>query len=247
MTDKKVAVIMSTYNGEKFIKEQMDSILEQTYKDIELIITSNMKHVYTNAFYGVTETINIYFVGSISDFNNIFKIVLPSLEANNPLVLSVGRLAMDLQRGKQIGPGLLNSPEALDLFYEMASAGGDRKKILWILEEKHKRRPSSFVVTRVLAAVYILSGSEAKALPLLEICAREKTLIYIKTVLVAIFIKFIIVIFLWTFSGVSESNPPNKLIIAIAESRIPKIKSTTTPAIYTDNLPLKGGNTDLNE
>lgn len=106
-------------------------------------------------------------------FNNIFKIVLPSLEANNPLVLSVGRLAMDLQRGKQIGPGLLNSPEALDLFYEMASAGGDRKKILWILEEKHKRRPSSFVVTRVLAAVYILSGSEAKALPLLEICARE--------------------------------------------------------------------------
>ena len=40
-------------------------------KDIELIITSNMKHIYSNAFYGVTETINIYFEGSISDFNNI--------------------------------------------------------------------------------------------------------------------------------------------------------------------------------
>ena len=106
-------------------------------------------------------------------FYNIFKIVLSSLEADHPLILSVGRLAIDLQRGKKIGPGLLNSPEALDLFYEMAAAGGDRKKILWTLEEKHKRRPSSFVITRILAAIYILSGSEAKALPLMEICARE--------------------------------------------------------------------------
>lgn len=38
MTDKKVAVIMSTYNGEKFIREQIDSILEQTYKNIEIIV-----------------------------------------------------------------------------------------------------------------------------------------------------------------------------------------------------------------
>ena len=30
-----------------------------------------MKRVYSNAFYGVTETINIYFEGSISDCNNI--------------------------------------------------------------------------------------------------------------------------------------------------------------------------------
>ncbi len=106
-------------------------------------------------------------------FSRIFKIVLPSLEADNPLILSVGRLALNLQRGKQIGPGLLNSPDALDLFYEMSSAGGDRKKILWMLEEKHKRRPSSLVITRVLASVYILSGNETKALPLMEICVRE--------------------------------------------------------------------------
>ena len=38
MSDKKVAVIMSTYNGEKFIKEQLDSILNQTYKNIEIIV-----------------------------------------------------------------------------------------------------------------------------------------------------------------------------------------------------------------
>ena len=38
MSNKKVAVIMSTYNGERFIKEQMDSIIEQTYKNIEIIV-----------------------------------------------------------------------------------------------------------------------------------------------------------------------------------------------------------------
>ena len=40
-------------------------------KDIELIITSNMKTIYSNAFYGITEKINIYYEGSISDFNKI--------------------------------------------------------------------------------------------------------------------------------------------------------------------------------
>lgn len=38
MEEKKVAVIMSTYNGEKFVKEQIDSILNQTYKNIKLIV-----------------------------------------------------------------------------------------------------------------------------------------------------------------------------------------------------------------
>ena len=38
MKEKKVAVIMSTYNGEKFIREQLDSILNQSYKNIDLIV-----------------------------------------------------------------------------------------------------------------------------------------------------------------------------------------------------------------
>lgn len=36
--DKKVAVIMSTYNGEKYIREQIDSILAQTYKNIDIYV-----------------------------------------------------------------------------------------------------------------------------------------------------------------------------------------------------------------
>ena len=36
--NKKVAVVMSTYNGEKYLKEQIDSILNQTYKNIVIVI-----------------------------------------------------------------------------------------------------------------------------------------------------------------------------------------------------------------
>lgn len=34
----KVAVILSTYNGERFLKEQIESILNQTYTDFDLIV-----------------------------------------------------------------------------------------------------------------------------------------------------------------------------------------------------------------
>ncbi len=36
--DKKVAVLISTYNGEKYLAEQLDSILSQTYQNIEIVI-----------------------------------------------------------------------------------------------------------------------------------------------------------------------------------------------------------------
>ena len=38
MSEKKVAVIMSTYNGEAFVAEQLESIINQTYKNIEIVI-----------------------------------------------------------------------------------------------------------------------------------------------------------------------------------------------------------------
>lgn len=36
--EKKVAVLISTYNGEKYLREQLNSILNQTYKNIEIVI-----------------------------------------------------------------------------------------------------------------------------------------------------------------------------------------------------------------
>lgn len=38
MTNPLVSVAMTTYNGEKYLKEQIDSILNQSYKNIELVI-----------------------------------------------------------------------------------------------------------------------------------------------------------------------------------------------------------------
>lgn len=38
MEEKKVAVILSTYNGERFVREQLDSILNQTYKNFEIVV-----------------------------------------------------------------------------------------------------------------------------------------------------------------------------------------------------------------
>jgi len=38
MNDKKVIVLLSSYNGEKYIEEQLESILNQTYKNIEIIV-----------------------------------------------------------------------------------------------------------------------------------------------------------------------------------------------------------------
>ncbi len=103
----------------------------------------------------------------------LLKTVLPKLEADHPLALAISRLAIDSQKNRQVGPGLLNSPESAAVFNEMATAAGDKNKLIWILEEKHKRRPSSFLITRLLAANYILNGDYQKALPLMEICVRE--------------------------------------------------------------------------
>lgn len=38
MSDKKVAIIVSTYNGEKYIEKQLESLCNQTYKNIDIYI-----------------------------------------------------------------------------------------------------------------------------------------------------------------------------------------------------------------
>lgn len=39
--EKKVSIVMSTYNGEKFLEAQLDSIVHQTYPNIEIIIVDD--------------------------------------------------------------------------------------------------------------------------------------------------------------------------------------------------------------
>ncbi len=39
--DEKIDILLTTYNGEKYLKEQIDSILNQTYQNIQLIISDD--------------------------------------------------------------------------------------------------------------------------------------------------------------------------------------------------------------
>lgn len=39
--NEKIDILLPTYNGEKYLREQLDSILNQTYKDIRLIISDD--------------------------------------------------------------------------------------------------------------------------------------------------------------------------------------------------------------
>ena len=41
MIKEKIDILMPTYNGEKYLREQLDSILNQTYKDIRIIISDD--------------------------------------------------------------------------------------------------------------------------------------------------------------------------------------------------------------
>ena len=42
MSEKLVSIMMNTYNGEKYIREAIDSVISQTYKNWELIIWDNI-------------------------------------------------------------------------------------------------------------------------------------------------------------------------------------------------------------
>lgn len=76
MNNVLVSVVMSTYNGEKYIKEQIDSILHQTHPNIELIITDdqstdgtrNILQAYADKFPNIQVIINETNLGYIKNF-----------------------------------------------------------------------------------------------------------------------------------------------------------------------------------
>ncbi|MDR2126428.1 MAG: glycosyltransferase, partial [Prevotellaceae bacterium] len=64
-TNTMVSVVMGTYNGEKFLKKQIDSILQQTYSNIELVISDDCSTDSTPAilrkFADKHENVRVYF------------------------------------------------------------------------------------------------------------------------------------------------------------------------------------------
>ena len=45
----KVSVLMSVYNGERFLREAVESILDQTFKDFEFIVKANRNLKYLSS------------------------------------------------------------------------------------------------------------------------------------------------------------------------------------------------------
>ena len=41
MTEELISIVLPVYNGEKYLRESIDSILDQTYKKWELIIVDD--------------------------------------------------------------------------------------------------------------------------------------------------------------------------------------------------------------
>ena len=76
---KTVSVVMCTYNGEKYIREQIDSILNQTYPIYELIIqddcstdgTVSIINEYVNKFSNVQLYINEKNLGFNTNFESV--------------------------------------------------------------------------------------------------------------------------------------------------------------------------------
>lgn len=64
MDNKSVQVLLATYNGEKYLKEQIDSIINQNYSNLSLLIRDDCSHDKTNSI------INHY----VGQYENIFKL-----------------------------------------------------------------------------------------------------------------------------------------------------------------------------
>ena len=74
--DEYVDILLATYNGEKYIKEQLDSILQQTYKNMRIYIsddcstdnTPNILKEYEQKYENISVTYQVQNIGSIRNF-----------------------------------------------------------------------------------------------------------------------------------------------------------------------------------
>lgn len=54
-----VSIVLCTYNGEKYLEEQLNSIINQTYKNLEIIISDDCS---TDNTISILENINILII-----------------------------------------------------------------------------------------------------------------------------------------------------------------------------------------
>lgn len=82
---EKVDVLMATYNGEKYIKEQIESILNQTYKNIQLIISDDCSTDGTKEIlqqYEQNDKVKVFYHEKNLGYIKNFEFLLKNVESN---------------------------------------------------------------------------------------------------------------------------------------------------------------------
>lgn len=83
--EEKVDILMATYNGKKYLKEQIESILNQTYKNIQLIISDDCSTDGTREIlrqYEQNERIKIFYQEKNLGYIKNFEFLLKNVESN---------------------------------------------------------------------------------------------------------------------------------------------------------------------
>ena len=65
MSDEEILILLSTYNGEKYLKEQLDSLFSQSYKNFKLIVRDD------GSTDGTKEILHSYDIELLSSSENL--------------------------------------------------------------------------------------------------------------------------------------------------------------------------------
>lgn len=83
--EEKVDILLATYNGEKYIKEQIESILNQTYKNIQIIISDDCSKDGTRQIlkeYEKNDKIKVFYQEENLGYVKNFEFLLKQVESN---------------------------------------------------------------------------------------------------------------------------------------------------------------------
>ncbi|MHA1470936.1 MAG: glycosyltransferase [Candidatus Asgardarchaeia archaeon] len=90
MTDPILSVVIAVYNSEQYIKEALESVLNQTFKDFEIIIVND----------GSTDCTLKIIEETMKNFDGEYQIISNEKNMNCPVSRNIGN---NLARGKYIG------------------------------------------------------------------------------------------------------------------------------------------------
>ena len=84
--EEKIDILLATYNGEKYLKEQIESILNQTYKNIHLIISDDNSQDKTREilkeYKNVDDRVTVYFQEKNLGYVRNFEFLLKQVESD---------------------------------------------------------------------------------------------------------------------------------------------------------------------